>query len=135
MKIIIRRLNQTELKGKKRSIKSALLDQSIVAGVGNIYADESLFSAGILPHREARKISKIELENLCQCLILILKDSIGKGGTTFKDFRDLEGVNGNYGSQALVYRRTGKECKKCGSIIQRETLCGRGTHWCPECQK
>ncbi|MBW3041396.1 DNA-formamidopyrimidine glycosylase [Prochlorococcus marinus] len=123
------------LKNKKRSIKSALLDQETVAGVGNIYADETLFDAGINPKTESRNLNKTELNRICNSLVKILKTSIGEGGTTFSDFRDLEGVNGNYGGQAWVYRRTGKNCKKCGELIMREKICGRSTHWCPNCQK
>tara|TARA_Y100001968_G_scaffold83586_1_gene74692 strand:+ start:118 stop:966 length:849 start_codon:yes stop_codon:yes gene_type:complete len=123
------------LKKKTRSIKSALLDQKTVAGVGNIYADESLFDAGINPKTESRNLKSYELEKLCKSLVKILKISIGEGGTTFSDFRDLEGVNGNYGGQAWVYRRSGKSCKKCGEKILREKICGRSTHWCPNCQK
>ena len=123
------------LKNKKRTIKSALLDQEIVAGVGNIYADETLFDAGINPKTESRKLKSNELNRLCNSLIKILNISIGEGGTTFSDFRDLEGINGNYGGQAWVYRRTGKSCKKCGEKILRDKVCGRSTHWCPSCQK
>jgi formamidopyrimidine-DNA glycosylase len=123
------------LKNKKRSIKSALLDQATVAGVGNIYADETLFDAGINPKTESRHLNKDELNRLCKSLVRILQISIGEGGTTFSDFRDLEGLNGNYGGQALVYRRGGKSCKKCREKIIREKICGRSTHWCPNCQK
>ncbi len=123
------------LKNKTRSIKSALLNQETVAGVGNIYADETLFDAGINPKTEARNLKETELNRLCNSLIKILKISIGEGGTSFSDFRDLEGINGNYGGQALVYRRTGKHCKRCGEKILREKICGRSTHWCPSCQK
>ena len=123
------------LKKKTRSIKSALLDQETVAGVGNIYADETLFDAGINPKTISRNLKSSELEKLCNSLVKILNISIGKGGTTFSDFRDLEGINGNYGGQALVYRRSGKSCRKCGEKILREKICGRSTHWCPNCQK
>ncbi len=122
------------LNKKTRSIKSALLDQETVAGVGNIYADETLFDAGINPKTESRNLKVHELNRLCNSLVKILKLSIGEGGTTFSDFRDLTGKNGNYGGQALVYRRGGKPCKKCGQLILREKLCGRSTHWCPNCQ-
>ncbi len=122
------------LKNRKRSIKSSLLDQSTVAGAGNIYADESLFQAGIIPTKESRKLNNDEIVRLCIALSDVLKKSIGKGGTTFKDFRDLEGINGNYGGQAWVYGRGNKACKKCGSIIIKSKICGRGTHWCPKCQ-
>ena len=123
------------LKNKTRSIKSALLDQKTVAGVGNIYADETLFLAGINPKTQSKNLTNSDLKKLCKCLVDILKISIGEGGTTFSDFRDLEGINGNYGGKALVYRRSGKPCKKCGEKILREKICGRSTHWCPNCQK
>ena len=120
---------------KTRSIKSILLDQTIVAGIGNIYADESLYSAGISPFREGRTIKKNELKKLKIAIVDILKKSIGAGGTTFSDFRDLEGENGNFGLQTNVYRRTGKECRKCKNFIEREKISGRSTHWCRTCQK
>jgi len=120
---------------RTKSIKAILLDQTIVAGIGNIYADESLYSAGISPFREARTIKKNELIKLKESIVTVLKKSIGSGGTTFSDFRDLEGENGNFGLQTNVYRRTGKECRKCGNLIQRQKITGRSTHWCPRCQK
>ncbi len=120
---------------RTKSIKAILLDQTIVAGIGNIYADESLYSAGISPFREARTIKKHELIKLKESIVTVLKKSIGSGGTTFSDFRDLEGENGNFGLQTNVYRRTGKECRKCGNLIERQKITGRSTHWCPRCQK
>ncbi len=122
------------LKGKTRSIKSSLLDQTLVAGAGNIYADESLFSAGISPKRESGKLKEEELALICNSLVKVLKISIGKGGTTFSDFRDLEGLNGNYGGQAWVYRRVNQPCRVCGTKIKREKIAGRSSHWCPKCQ-
>ena len=123
------------LKGSTRPIKSALLDQSLVAGVGNIYADESLFAAGIPPLTASGKLSIEQLVRLRDELINVLNISIGVGGTTFSDFRDLEGVNGNYGGQSWVYRRSGQPCRRCGTPISREKLSGRSTHWCPNCQR
>ena len=120
---------------KTRSIKSILLDQTIVAGIGNIYADESLYAAGISPFREARTIKKHELKKLKVAIVDVLKKSIGAGGTTFSDFRDLEGENGNFGLQTNVYRRTGKKCRKCKNIVERQKISGRSTHWCRKCQK
>ena len=105
-----------------------------MAGIGNIYADESLFAAGIRPQTPAGQLSLIKLKKLRTCLVDVLQTSIGAGGTTFSDFRDLEGVNGNYGGQAWVYRRNGKPCRLCGTIILRDKLSGRSTHWCPNCQ-
>lgn len=123
------------LRGSKRPIKAALLDQSLVAGVGNIYADEALFAAGIRPHTASGSLSQTRLEKLRQALVHVLEISIGAGGTTFSDFRDLSGTNGNYGGVALVYRRGGLPCRTCGSVIRREKLCGRSSHWCPRCQR
>ena len=120
---------------KTRSIKSILLDQTIVAGIGNIYADESLYSAGISPFREARTIKENELKKLKIAIVEVLKKSIGAGGTTFSDFRDLEGENGNFGLQTNVYRRTGKLCRQCKNLIERKKISGRSTHWCRKCQK
>jgi len=105
-----------------------------VAGVGNIYADESLFMAGIRPLTPAGSLTLARLESLKSCLVDVLRASIGAGGTTFSDFRDLEGVNGNYGGQAWVYRRGGEPCRRCGSPLRRDKLSGRSTHWCSECQ-
>ena len=123
------------LKGSTRPIKTALLDQSLVAGVGNIYADESLFAAGIPPLTASGKLSIEQLVRLRDELNNVLNISIGVGGTTFSDFRDLEGVNGNYGGQSWVYRRSGQPCRRCGTPISREKLSGRSTHWCPNCQR
>ena len=119
---------------RTRSIKSLLLDQKIVAGIGNIYADESLYSAGISPFREARTIKNNELKKLRISIVTVLKKSIGAGGTTFSDFRDLEGENGSFGLQTNVYRRNGKKCHKCQNIIERQKISGRSTHWCRKCQ-
>ena len=120
---------------KTRPIKSILLDQTIVAGIGNIYADESLYSAGISPFRKAKTIKNNELKKLRLAIIDVLKKSIGAGGTTFSDFRDLEGENGNFGLQTNVYRRTGLQCRKCKNLIDRQKISGRSTHWCRKCQK
>jgi formamidopyrimidine-DNA glycosylase len=122
------------LEGSKRSIKAALLDQQLVAGVGNIYADESLFAAGIAPTTPSSALGLMRLERLRESLVQVLEASIGAGGTTFSDFRDLTGTNGNYGGQAWVYRRGGQPCRTCGTPIQRVRLVGRSSHWCPRCQ-
>ncbi len=122
------------LRGSVRPIKTALLDQGLVAGVGNIYADESLFAAGISPHTPSGRLRRPQLEALRAALVEVLRISIGAGGTTFSDFRDLSGLNGNYGGQAWVYRRGGQPCRRCGTPIRRDRLGGRSSHWCPNCQ-
>ena len=126
---------QKEFSKRTKAIKSVLLDQKIIAGIGNIYADESLFEAEISPFREAKTISHEELIRLKKSIIKVLEKSIGSGGTTFSDFRNIEGNNGDYSMQANVYRRAGEKCKKCNNLIQRKKLSGRSTHWCNFCQK
>ena len=123
-----------KLAGSQRPIKTALLDQSLVAGVGNIYADESLFLSRIPPHTPSCDLQTTQLERLHQALVEVLQASIGAGGTTFSDFRDLTGTNGNYGNAAWVYRRSGQPCRVCGTAIRRDKLGGRSSHWCPSCQ-
>ncbi|MFQ6537958.1 MULTISPECIES: DNA-formamidopyrimidine glycosylase [Aphanothece] len=123
------------LRGSSRPIKNALLDQSLVAGVGNIYADEALFAAGIRPHTPSGRLANGRLTELRNALVTVLEISIGAGGTTFSDFRDLTGTNGNYGGVASVYRRGGQPCRTCGTPIRRDRLAGRSTHWCPTCQR
>ncbi|MFN6340563.1 MAG: DNA-formamidopyrimidine glycosylase [Cyanobacteriota bacterium] len=118
----------------KRAIKTALLDQSLVAGVGNIYADESLFAAGIRPHTPANELNLQQVKRLRDALLEVLEASIQAGGTTFSDFRHLSGVNGNYGGEAWVYKRAGQSCRRCGRSIRVDRLGGRGTHWCAHCQ-
>ena len=122
------------LAGSKRPIKTALLDQGLVAGVGNIYADESLFMSRISPHTPCNRLGPQQLERLHAAVVEVLTTSIRAGGTTFSDFRDLTGTNGNYGHAAWVYRRSGEPCRVCGSPIQRDKLSGRSSHWCPNCQ-
>ena len=124
-----------EFSKRTKSIKAVLLDQRIIAGIGNIYADESLFEAGISPFREAKTIKKRELIKLRISIMDVLEKSIGSGGTTFSDFRNIEGLNGNYSMQANVYKRTGEKCKRCSNLIQRNKITGRSTHWCSNCQK
>ena len=126
---------QAKLAGSSRSIKAALLDQALVAGVGNIYADEALFLAGLRPHTKAGALSPGDAEGLRQALVQVLELSIGAGGTTFSDFRDLTGTNGRYGGEAWVYRRSGQPCRRCGTSIRRDRLVGRSSHWCPQCQR
>ena len=87
------------------------------------------------PPHPAGSVSAARLEKLREALVKVLELSIGAGGTTFSDFRDLTGTNGNYGGQAWVYRRSGEPCRQCGTILRRDTLGGRSSHWCPSCQR
>jgi formamidopyrimidine-DNA glycosylase len=125
---------QTALHRCRKPIKNALLDQRLVAGIGNIYADESLFRSGLRPTRSTEHLTGSEIHTLRAAIREVLTQSIGAGGTTFSDFRDLSGVNGNYGGQAWVYGRTGQPCRQCGTPIERLKLAGRSAHYCPYCQ-
>ncbi|WP_278616534.1 DNA-formamidopyrimidine glycosylase, partial [Planktothrix agardhii] len=125
---------QEQFKKRQRPIKSALLDQSLVAGVGNIYADESLFLSGISPTTPCRALTRPQLERLHHHIIQVLKTSIEVGGTTIRNFLNVQGVNGNYGGTAWVYNRTGEPCRVCGTPIERLKLAGRSAHFCPKCQ-
>lgn len=120
---------------KKSNIKSVLLDQTVIAGVGNIYADESLFAAGIHPETVVMDIKKTNLEALFRELQAVLWLSIEKGGSTDKNYVDAKGKKGSYLTFAKVFRREGKPCQNCGTIIEKIRVAGRGTHVCPSCQK
>ena len=123
-----------KLAKSKRCIKTLLLDQGLVAGIGNIYADEALFRSGIKPEAIAADLNLVQIESLRKAIIEILQKAIEEGGTTFSDFINLMGVNGNYGGIAWVYRRGGQPCRVCGTGIEKIKLGGRSTHFCPQCQ-
>jgi len=123
-----------KLKNRQRSIKTALLDQELVAGVGNIYADEALFLSGIRPETLCADLTVEQIERLRTAIIQVLQTSIESGGTTFSNFLNVQGVNGNYGGVAWVYGRMGEPCRVCGTAIQRLKLAGRSSHFCPKCQ-
>jgi formamidopyrimidine-DNA glycosylase len=123
------------LQRRQRPIKNALLDQALVAGIGNIYADEALFLSGIRPKTLCAEIGPRRAKRLHEAILKVLTTSIESGGTTFSDYRDIYGVNGNYGGVAWVYDREGKPCRVCGEPIQRLKLAGRSAHFCPSCQR
>jgi formamidopyrimidine-DNA glycosylase len=124
-----------KIQKSQRNIKTLLLDQSVVAGIGNIYADETLFKSGIPPDAIAAKLNLTQIENLRKAVIEVLTTAIDKGGTTFSDFLSVTGVNGNYGGIALVYGRKGEPCRVCNTAIERIKLAGRSSHFCPRCQQ
>ena len=126
---------QSWFKQRQRPVKNALLDQAMVAGVGNIYADEALFLSGIRPKVQCDRISQARLKRLHTSIRKVLTDSIEAGGTTFSDFRDIHGINGNYGGVAWVYDREDEPCRVCSTPIKRIKLAGRSAHYCPSCQK
>jgi formamidopyrimidine-DNA glycosylase len=121
--------------GRKLPIKAALLNQSLLAGVGNIYADESLFRAGIRPRRRAGTLSRTELERLRQALKEVLNAAIRLGGSSVSDYVDAEGVRGFFQLEHCVYQRTGEPCPRCGTPIKRIVVGGRSTHFCSRCQR
>lgn len=123
-----------KLRKSKRCIKTLLLDQGLVAGIGNIYADEILFRSRIQPEAIAANLSLAQIESLRKSILEVLQRAMEEGGTTFKDFLNVMGVNGDYGGVAWVYGRKGEPCRVCSTAIERIKLGGRSTHFCPQCQ-
>jgi formamidopyrimidine-DNA glycosylase len=119
----------------KSGIKTVLLDQTIIAGVGNIYADESLWGAKIHPETKVRDVPVTQMHALYEALRAVLALSIEKGGSTDRNYVNAEGKRGSYLTFANVFRREGKPCPRCGTIIIKTKVAGRGTHTCPHCQK
>jgi formamidopyrimidine-DNA glycosylase len=117
------------------NVKAVLLDQTVVAGIGNIYADESLWGAKIHPLTLVRELSDQQLRTLYEELVFVLKLAIEKGGSTDRNYVNAEGKKGSYMSFARVFRREGKPCERCGMIITKTRVAGRGTHLCPHCQR
>jgi formamidopyrimidine-DNA glycosylase len=122
-------------KSRRTSIKAALLNQKLLQGVGNIYADESLFRAGIRPRRMARHLQRAEFDRLHASLQSVLREAISLGGSSVSDYVDAAGVRGFFQLEHRVYLRTGQPCLVCGTPIRRILLAGRGTHYCPRCQR
>lgn len=123
------------LKRPNTNIKAALLDQAVIAGVGNIYADESLWGAKIHPATLVKNLSKPRTDKLFTELQFVLNLAIEKGGSTDKNYVNAEGKKGSYMSFARVFRREGQTCPRCGTTIVKTRVAGRGTHTCPRCQK
>jgi formamidopyrimidine-DNA glycosylase len=123
------------LKGRKTPVKSILLDQSRIAGIGNIYADEACFAAGIDPRRLGATVKKPQIMRLHKAIQDVLLFGVESRGASFRDYQDVEGKDGAMQMHVKVFRRTGKPCYECGSTIQRVKLGGRSTHFCPKCQR
>jgi formamidopyrimidine-DNA glycosylase len=122
-------------RGRRLAIKAALLNQTLLHGVGNIYADESLFRAGIRPKRMAGRLKREELVRLHGAIQEVLRHAIKLGGSSVSDYVDADGVRGFFQLEHKVYLRTGQPCLVCGTPIRRILLAGRGTHFCPVCQR
>ena len=121
---------------KNSAIKAVILDQEVIAGLGNIYADEALYFSGIRPTRKAGEISKLEAKRLILGAKTVMERSLEAGGSTIKNYVKADGTRGNYLDLfAKVYGRGGEKCEKCGGEIKKIKVGGRGTHYCEECQK
>jgi len=122
-------------KGRKTPIKSALLNQKLLSGVGNIYADESLFRAGVRPRRRASTVTSEQLRKLYKAMRVVLEEAIKAGGSSVSDYVDADGEEGFFQLQHRVYMRTGEPCFTCKTPIKRVVIAGRSSHYCPHCQK
>jgi formamidopyrimidine-DNA glycosylase len=122
-------------RGRHTPIKSALLNQKLLRGVGNIYADESLFRAGIRPRRRADSLTRAELHRLNRAVQQVLKEAIAAGGSSVSDYFNSDGEPGLFQMQHRVYGRQGEPCLVCEAPVRRIVVAGRGTHYCPRCQK
>jgi formamidopyrimidine-DNA glycosylase len=122
-------------KRKKGKIKQILMDQEVIAGIGNIYSDEILWRAKIHPFKDVSKLSENELKEIFQAMKKILARAIELGGESISDFRRISGEKGYFDKERKVYRREGEKCSRCGTEIKRTKLAGRSAYYCPNCQK
>lgn len=123
------------LHARKGRIKALLLNQKLIGGLGNIYVDEAMAIAGIDPDRLACSLNDQEAARLYEAVNQVIDDGINHGGTTFRDYRDGTGKSGSHQNYLAVYGRKGQPCKRCGTPIERKEVAGRGTHYCPNCQR
>jgi formamidopyrimidine-DNA glycosylase len=122
-------------RARKAKVKSLLLDQGVLAGVGNIYADEALFSAAVRPGRAAHRVTRAEYERIAKAIVSVLERSIERGGSSIDDYISPDGSDGGYQREHRVYGRGGEPCVTCGRTIIRTVIGGRSSHYCPHCQK
>ena len=121
---------------KKSAVKAVILDQTVISGLGNIYADEALYRAGIHPARKAGSLSLEEATDLLKAACIVMDKSIESGGSTMRNYVKADGTRGNYLDLfAKVYQKDGSPCEKCGTEIRKIKVGGRGTHFCPQCQR
>jgi len=123
------------IKSRKTNIKAVLLNQQLISGIGNIYADEILFLAKVKPDRVASKLTKKEIKNIFEATGKIIRNAIKYRGTTFNDYLDANGNKGNFVKFLKVYQKEGERCLVCSSLIKKTKVAGRGTRYCPHCQK
>jgi formamidopyrimidine-DNA glycosylase len=122
-------------RGRAGAIKNLLMDQQVVAGVGNIYASEILFRAGVRPTRPAGRVTRVEAARIAALTPQVLREAIGDGGTTFRSYRDARGRPGRFVDRLQVYDREGKPCVLCGTLIRAVVVGQRSSYFCPHCQK
>jgi len=120
---------------RRIAVKPFLMQQAVVVGVGNIYASESLFRAGITPGRSACRLKRPEVARIVACIREVLGEAIGVGGTTLRDYVNAEGKPGYFKQQLYVYERAGEPCRRCGTPIRQRVQAQRSTYWCPTCQR
>jgi formamidopyrimidine-DNA glycosylase len=116
-------------------IKNFLMDQRLIAGIGNIYANEMLYEAGIRPRRRASRLRLAELQRLSEAMQAVLREAVRLGGSSISDYRDADGQRGYFQMRHAVYDRADQPCRRCTTIIRRIVLSGRSTFYCPSCQK
>jgi len=121
-------------KNHKINIKALLMNQKLIAGIGNIYADEACWCAGLLPWRKVSGLKSAETKKLFNCITHVLEVALQNRGTSFDDFVDAQGEKGGHYNFLKVYERDGAKCRRCGNIIKKTRHAGRGTHYCPGCQ-
>ncbi|MCZ0754877.1 DNA-formamidopyrimidine glycosylase [Anoxybacillus sp. J5B_2022] len=124
-----------KLQKTSRNIKSVLLDQTVVVGLGNIYVDETLFRSRLHPERTASSLTAEEIERLYREIVATLHEAIEHGGSTVRTYVNTQGVSGTFQLQLFVYGRKGEPCKQCGHPVRKITVAGRGTHYCERCQQ
>jgi formamidopyrimidine-DNA glycosylase len=122
-------------RGRSVAVKSLLLDQAVVAGTGNIYADEALFLAGVRPRRPARRVTRAECRALAEAMRRVMLRSIETGGSSISDYVAPDGADGGYQDERQVYARAGEPCRRCGAPIRRVVIGQRSSHYCPRCQR
>lgn len=133
--LTVKYLEEKFQRRKNLSIKSVLLDQKVIVGIGNIYANEILFSCKISPFKKANLLNSSELQSIIDNTKKILKQAIIDGGTTIRSYTSSEGVHGRFQQNLLVHMKDNQPCPNCGRLIVKEKINGRGTYFCPDCQK
>src|SRR5262249_33309526 len=126
---------RARLGGTRRDVKSALLDQRVLAGIGNIYANEILFHAGVRPTRRCHRLRHAEVDSIVRATRSVLRDAVARRGTSFSDYFDSDGIPGSFQEVLTVFDRAGQRCRRCGSAIKRRPHGGRSSFYCPTCQK